>query len=255
MMGGVPRKVTDDDVRTIRGLWDRREATQVEIAAQFGISRQLVSFIARREKHADVLDEGALLHRQRVDNWRDQLGQAQEQAGEKGKLSHWVAEQMVALDIPLPEDRWIVGLKGVIVISDAPLPPGNSELHARHVIMRITNNTLRYHIRKALGLPPAEASTTETTTGPSRAQVRLWARDNGYQLGRAGNIPSAIQNAYAEAHPDGGTELVCGGQQGKFAGASRHYRASQELCEPCREAVRRYKREQARKANAAPETD
>jgi hypothetical protein len=38
--------------------------------------------------------------------------------------------------------------------------------------------------------------------GPSRGEIRSWARDNGFQVAVRGAIPREVLDAYYAAHPD-----------------------------------------------------
>lgn len=39
--------------------------------------------------------------------------------------------------------------------------------------------------------------------GPSRGEIRAWARNNGFQVAIRGAIPKDVLDAYDEAHPQG----------------------------------------------------
>lgn len=46
----------------------------------------------------------------------------------------------------------------------------------------------------------ARQSQTQASSGPSTADIRAWAQENGWDVPSRGRIPSNIRNAYHAAH-------------------------------------------------------
>lgn len=44
------------------------------------------------------------------------------------------------------------------------------------------------------------ASRTTTSNGPSPADIRAWARDNGFDVPERGRVSAEVRDAYAAAH-------------------------------------------------------
>ncbi|SFT21255.1 Lsr2 family protein [Streptomyces sp. ok210] len=43
-------------------------------------------------------------------------------------------------------------------------------------------------------------SRKESTDGPSAAEIRAWARENGHQVNDRGRVPASTREAYQKAH-------------------------------------------------------
>jgi len=58
------------------------------------------------------------------------------------------------------------------------------------------------HARKASGgnRRGGRRTASATTSGPSAADVRAWARENGYELSERGRVPAEVRQAYDAAH-------------------------------------------------------
>ena len=53
----------------------------------------------------------------------------------------------------------------------------------------------------AMKSAPPKRRATSGPNGSKLAQVRAWAKANGYEVGEKGRIPKEVQDAYDEAHP------------------------------------------------------
>lgn len=53
--------------------------------------------------------------------------------------------------------------------------------------------------RKAAGTSTSRRS-TGSTAGPSAADIRAWARENGYDVPERGRVSADVREAYAAAH-------------------------------------------------------
>lgn len=61
------------------------------------------------------------------------------------------------------------------------------------------------HARKVAGGGRAKARRTSggaasSAGGPSAADIRAWARDNGFELSERGRVPAEVRQAYDSAH-------------------------------------------------------
>lgn len=56
----------------------------------------------------------------------------------------------------------------------------------------------------ASGRAPRAARAAAAPRGESQAEIREWAREQGYAVGDRGRIPAEVRNAYEAAQPKGG---------------------------------------------------
>lgn len=54
--------------------------------------------------------------------------------------------------------------------------------------------------RKRTGAKPAAGGRAASSGGPSAAEIRAWARENGHDVPERGRVSAEVREAYAAAH-------------------------------------------------------